>query len=972
MFGQSAVKILYLMGDGEDQLDLDQLDHFIDFSHQIYTATTVAETKKALDEEGVDVVLLGHCLDDPEVYELMEGFAEVPFLILTGEGNEETAVRAFRAGALDYVITDEKDAYLSALPGVIERSIQEKEREMELKFLQEEFDKIFFRRTGARLVPDGQSLAETHPSLNLMNVLRQSEIRHMMIFNSAPDLMIVHNLEGNILDVNDKACEKLGYKRRDLLGISVHDILLEENREVYYQWVKKLRQGQRMRQSAAESTHQRKDGSTYPVELSGRVMDFKGEKVVVTAAREMTDQKRAKKAVRESEEMYRRLFHTSPVAMFVTTINGEWVKMNPAAVELFGYEGKEELETVRFQDLCDHPGHRKDHIEGMKDSGPIKDVPQTFLRKDGSEFPALITSVLCETESEGTGFYWIIRNLSDGENTEKEHLQISKQQDILNKLSRDLRFAHRPEGVYESILSHLRSVFDVDYFVLSAGGDKTDGEVRYVWGNGQDMDPDYYAQITSFAQDARTPLGKVFGEGKMVTIPDLKHHLGGEGSHYAFGKHGEIFSDTGKDDMRETTRSALLVPLEVAEGSMYVLEIQSYQRGAYGERDVSLMERIVNIIAMGLQKTYLLWESERHTKRMRTLKRTDQAIKERQSLPMMLDTLRDMLVSVLGIDAVDILYLHPKLKTLKIITQSGFRTNPMKYTDLELGEGPASATAASRCMVRIPDLREAGTEFVRSPNFDREEFATYIGIPLIVKSDLVGVLEIFHRSPLQVEGEGLDFLEMLAGQAAIAIAQWNLYQNLKHSKEQLNAAYDGIIESWAQALELRDIETKGHARRLVELTLQIARKLGVDEGRMADIRRGAYLHDVGKMGIPDRILKKKEKLTKEEREEISQHPLYAYEILKPIEYLRPALDIPLYHHERWDGLGYPEGLAGKETPLAARIFAVADVWDALRSGRPYRSAWSDEEALTHIKEESGKHFDPQVVEVFLELVNHDG
>ncbi len=230
------------------------------------------------------------------------------------------------------------------------------------------------------------------------------------------------------------------------------------------------------------------------------------------------------------------------------------------------------------------------------------------------------------------------------------------------------------------------------------------------------------------------------------------------------------------------------------------------------------------------------------------------------------------------------------------------------------------------------------------------------------------MLEVFHRERLKADQEWFDFLKTLAGQAAIAIDQRNLYKNLRRSKEQLYEAYDSIIESWAEAMELRDIETKGHAQRLVDLSLDVAHRLGLGEEKMDHIRRGAYLHDVGKMGIPDRILQKKEKLTKEEREEIGQHPLYAYEILKSNEYLKVALDIPLYHHERWDGLGYPEGLKGKEIPLSARIFAVVDVWDALRSGRPYRSAWSDEKALEHIREESGKHFDPQVVRAFLKVV----
>ncbi|MDD3699878.1 MAG: HD-GYP domain-containing protein, partial [Atribacterota bacterium] len=181
-------------------------------------------------------------------------------------------------------------------------------------------------------------------------------------------------------------------------------------------------------------------------------------------------------------------------------------------------------------------------------------------------------------------------------------------------------------------------------------------------------------------------------------------------------------------------------------------------------------------------------------------------------------------------------------------------------------------------------------------------------------------------------------------------------------------AYDTTIEGWAQALELRDRETEGHTRRVADLTVKLAQALGVKSEDLIHIRRGALLHDIGKMGIPDRILLKPGPLTPEEWEIMKKHPVYAWELLSPIKYLRPALDIPYYHHERWDGTGYPRGLKGEEIPLSARIFAVVDVWDALTSDRPYRPAWSQEKALQYIKEQSGHHFDPRVVEKFLGLL----
>jgi HD-GYP domain-containing protein (c-di-GMP phosphodiesterase class II) len=212
-------------------------------------------------------------------------------------------------------------------------------------------------------------------------------------------------------------------------------------------------------------------------------------------------------------------------------------------------------------------------------------------------------------------------------------------------------------------------------------------------------------------------------------------------------------------------------------------------------------------------------------------------------------------------------------------------------------------------------------------------------------------------------------LSGLADQAASAIANADLVRKLKHSNDELLKAYDATIEGWAYALALKDEETENHSQHVVDMTLCIARKLGLAEEEIANIKRGALLHDIGKMGIPDNILHKPGKLTDKEWEIMRRHPRYAFDMLSPVDYLRPALAIPYSHHEKWDGSGYPHGLREEEIPLAARIFAIVDVFDALTSNRPYRKAWSREKALDHIEQESGKHFDPQIVDIFLKLIN---
>ena len=181
-------------------------------------------------------------------------------------------------------------------------------------------------------------------------------------------------------------------------------------------------------------------------------------------------------------------------------------------------------------------------------------------------------------------------------------------------------------------------------------------------------------------------------------------------------------------------------------------------------------------------------------------------------------------------------------------------------------------------------------------------------------------------------------------------------------------AYDTTLEGWAKALELRDKETENHSRRVTELTVILAQAMGLQGEELVHIRRGAILHDIGKMAIPDEILRKRGPLTDAERKVIEQHPLRSYELLSPISFLEKALEIPYCHHERWDGSGYPRGLKGDEIPLAARIFTVIDVWDAVQSDRPYNRAWPKEKAIQYLKDEAGKYFDPECVSIFLGLM----
>ncbi len=361
--------------------------------------------------------------------------------------------------------------------------------------------------------------------------------------------------------------------------------------------------------------------------------------------------------------------------------------------------------------------------------------------------------------------------------------------------------------------------------------------------------------------------------------------------------------------------------------------------------------------------------------RQRAHSTIDMSIIQSRDLNSILSTLLSEIKELLKIDAADVLLLNPEQMKLEYAAHRGFKTNRIKQIKLQFGQGCAGNIALDRKKLIIPDITRAEEKFVSIFNyklskahlFKEEGFKSYFGIPLVVKGTVRGVLEVFHRTQFEPDDEWLDFLDALANKAAIALDYVSLFENLDHSKKEVIKAYDMTIEALALALDYRDHKTKGHSTRVTDLTLKIARIMGIRGDSLLHFRRGALLHDIGKLAVPDSILFKPGPLTENERMIIRMHPVIAYEMLSPISFLSTALDIPYCHHEKWDGTGYPRGLKGEAIPLAARIFAVVDVWDALKSDRPYRSALPDKTIFADIRSQSGKHFDPKVVEIFLFL-----
>ncbi|MBK9964113.1 MAG: GAF domain-containing protein [Holophagales bacterium] len=400
-------------------------------------------------------------------------------------------------------------------------------------------------------------------------------------------------------------------------------------------------------------------------------------------------------------------------------------------------------------------------------------------------------------------------------------------------------------------------------------------------------------------------------------------------------------------------------------GVLVVVRLKAPAAKAFSRAEVRLLSTCGEMVGNALRRMLLFEDARRRLKFAEALRRIDLAIigttDERIPLQAVLEELR----SLLEVEAADVLLHDPRFHSLSWAAGFGFRTPAVQHTVQRVGESHAGLVALERRTLRIARLEAEEGRRGHDAVLAREGFVSYIGVPLVTKGQVLGVLEVFHRRPFDPDPEWLETLDVLAGQASLAIDNASMFDRLQRSRVDLELAYDETIEGWSRALDLRDNETEGHTQRVKDMTLRLARAMGFPEDELIQIQRGALLHDIGKMGVPDGILLKPGPLTDEEWVLMRGHARLAFELLSPIAYLRPAIDIPYAHHERWDGSGYPRGLKGKEIPRAARTFAVVDVWDALRSDRPYRTGWPEEKVITYIEGLSGTHFDPEVVEAFL-------
>ena len=640
---------------------------------------------------------------------------------------------------------------------------------------------------------------------------------------------------------------------------------------------------------------------------------------------------------------------------------GKVISWNASAERIFGFSA-EEIMGKDVHKILMPEEYLQDFKRGFEffkktGLGPAvgKTLELTAKTKSGGKIPIEL-SVSPVKKGEGYLAVATIRDISERKAAEEK---LQNQAQILSWLYDAAGRLTQALNVKTIARETVRSCLEVFGVTLAwLGYAEEDGSVRVLAHYPEDIS--YPAEISvrwDKTKEGQGPTGRAIREGKPQICNDIE-------SEPSFAHWREKASKAG-------IRSSVALPLITRDRVFGALNLYSDKSGHFTPERMQYLQSFAHLAANALENARLYEETNRRIQRIQALRNIDMAITGSLDLRVVYRVALEEIVTQLKVDAACILIYNPHTNSLEVVAERGFRRTSLG-TVISINETTAGRVFREHKIVHIPDLREVDKdEFARRDFMVEEGFISYYGVPLVAKGKLLGVLEVFQRKLSNDQREWLHYLETLGGQVAIAIENAALVDDLRLKHQDLLKAYDETIEGWGKALSLKEEETAEHSERVTRMTVQIAKRMGIRGEDLTHVRRGALLHDIGKIGVPDSILLKPGKLTEEEWVIMRKHPVYAFEMLSPIAYLRKAIDIPYCHHERWDGTGYPRGLKGKQIPLAARIFAVVDVWDALTSDRPYRKAWPQEKVTKYIKEQAGTHFDPEVVEEFLKLLSEE-
>jgi PAS domain S-box-containing protein len=655
---------------------------------------------------------------------------------------------------------------------------------------------------------------------------------------------------------------------------------------------------------------------------------------------------RADESLRESEAMLNKVQGVAHLGSWEIDLTTKTVIASDEAHRIYGIsQGSMTMAFIQSVPLPEFRPTLDTTLVALIKEGKQYDVEFKIRRHSDGEVRDIHS--IAEYNASSRSIIGSVQDITERKRAEENIHQRVNELETINRISRVMRSASKQNEMLSIVLSEALAILNTPHGSIELYNRTTDS------------------------------LEKTIARGWTAQVAELPHKIDKGIADKVFTS-GETYVSrefASDPETRSASRNQIppgwggvCLPIRTTEQTLGVMIVSVPGERELDKNEIRLLSILSEMTGAALQRMQLHEQTVHRLEQLNALRVVDQAISSSRDMHLTLNVLLTNTISQLNVDAADVLLLHSGSNLLELAAGYGFHT--LLFESVNLSDSFAGrAILEHRSIMELNSETDALHENQQFLKFWKAEgFVCYWCVPLVVKGEVKGALEVYRRKAFTPDAEWLEFLEALAGQAAITIDNTQLFENLQRSNLDLCHAYDATIEGWSRAMDLRDHETEGHTQRVTDLTLVLARAMRVSESQLTAIRRGALLHDIGKMGIPDAILLKEGKLTDEEWVLMRKHPQLAHDMLAPIAYLNDALNIPHCHHEKWDGTGYPQGLAGENIPLVARIFAIIDVWDALITDRPYRKKWTKQKARQYIKEQSGRHFDPQVVDAFLKTI----
>jgi PAS domain S-box-containing protein len=784
------------------------------------------------------------------------------------------------------------------------------------KLIQVEFVSNVYSAGGEKVIQC--NIRDITEHKRIIAALQENEKKYHGLVNQSPDGIFIVGSSGNILIVNKAMCRELEFSEEELLSMNIWDIIPEQYLDQYRERLAKILAGESLKE-AAEYKVRGKDGKIHYIEVlsaphySGKdIVGFQG------IARDITARKRAEKALRESERRFQLASWATKDVVWERDFPANTISWNDSLQKLFHYPADEIEPTVDWWQEHIHPAER---IEVINSIQTAIDQREDFWSKE-YRF-RLVDGSYADVFDRGYILY----------NEQGKPLQ------IIGAMA-DITDQKRAEEALRESEERFRTMFVQAPLGIAL--------IDSLTGNIYEANP-RFAEITGRSMKEMANI-----DWMQTTHPD---DVQADLDNMALLNAGKINGFQMEKRYLHPNGTAVWINMTIAP-----LKVKDKAH----PRHLCMIENIT-------ERKQAETEIRQRLSELEVLYQSGLAFSQLINPTAIAEKIIDLLDHEMDWHHTAVRLYHPESETLKLMA--------FHLPDLNSREDRDAAEERLKSMARTDQgfngwVLQHG-QAVRSNDLknDPRYFETFPGLqsglytPMKINERTIGVISIESEraSAFSESNERLAFT--LAGQAAIAIENARLFENAQRSNSELMLAYETTLEGWSRALDLRDKETEGHTQRVTKMTVKLARSFGLNEAELVDVRRGALLHDIGKMGVPDNILLKPGELTEQEWKQMRMHPVYAYDLLSHIAYLRQALNIPYYHHEKWDGTGYPRGLKGEAIPLTARIFAVVDVWDALISDRPYRAAWTKEQAREYIRTSAGTHFDPQVVAVFMQMRN---